>query len=176
MQIDAGMDTGPTLLRREVQIGPDETEPELASRLRAIGADLVAESLLQFDGGEISPAQQDSKNATYAPILKKEDGRIGWARTAGEIYNRMRGFTPWPGAYSTFRAQTCQIWGRPEAAHEAGAPIAVGEIVSTSKEIHVVCGERTYLRLESVQMEGRKKVSAREFANGSRLASGDRFA
>lgn len=176
MRIDAGMDTGPTLLRREVQIGPDETEPELAARMRAIGADLVAESLLQFDSGEISPVPQETKNATYAPILKKEDGRIDWSRTAQQTYNRMRGFSPWPGAYSTFRGQTCQIWGRPEAAQEAGAPIAPGEIVSSSREIFVVCGERTYLRLESVQMEGRKKVSAREFANGSRLASGDRFA
>ncbi len=100
MQIDAGMDTGPTLLRREVEIGPDETAPELAARMSAIGAELIAESLLRFDRGEISPAPQEEKSASYAPILKKEDGRIDWGRTAQQIYNRMRGFAPWPGSYS----------------------------------------------------------------------------
>src|ERR1700693_4905486 len=85
MQIDAGMDTGPTLLRREVEIGPDETAPELSSRMSAIGAELIAESLLRFDHGEISPTPQDQKGVSYAPILKKEDGRIEWGRAAQPI-------------------------------------------------------------------------------------------
>ncbi len=176
MQIDAGMDTGPTLLRREVEIGPDETAPELAARMSTIGADLIAESLLQFDCGEISPVPQEEKSASHAPVLKKEDGRINWGQTAHQIYNRMRGFTPWPGAYSKFRDQTCHLWGRPESGDTAGMHIEPGKIVLSSKEIYVVCGERTCLRLESVQIEGRKKISAREFANGARLAAGERFA
>ncbi len=102
MQIDAGMDTGPTLLMREVNIGPDETSPDLAARMSDVGANLIAESLLRFDRGEISPTPQDAARATYAPILKKEDGRIDWARPAPQIYNRMRGFTPWPGSYASF--------------------------------------------------------------------------
>ncbi len=109
MQIDAGMDTGPTLLRREVDIGTDETAPELAARMSVIGADLIAESLLQFDRGEISPTPQETKNVSYAPILKKEDGRIDWKRTAQQTYNRMRGFTPWPGAYTTFRGKPARF-------------------------------------------------------------------
>jgi methionyl-tRNA formyltransferase len=175
MQIDAGMDTGPTLLRREIPIGPDETSPELAARMSAIGADVIAESLLQFDRGEISPVAQDEKNASHAPILKKENGRIEWAQPAHKIYNRMRGFTPWPGSYSTFRGQTCHLWGRPDAGGTAEASIAPGEIVAAAKEFHVACGEGTRLLLESVQIEGRKKISAREFANGARLTPAERF-
>jgi methionyl-tRNA formyltransferase len=175
MQIDAGMDTGPTLLRREIEIGPDETSPELAARMSAIGADLIVESILRFDRGEISPAPQEEKNVSYAPILKKEDGRIDWRQTAQQIYNRMRGFTPWPGSHTTFRGQTCHLWGRPETREAMGAHNTPGEIVPVAKEIHVLCGERTSLRLESVQVEGRKKISAREFANGARITPNDRF-
>jgi methionyl-tRNA formyltransferase len=175
MQIDAGMDTGPTLLRHEVEIGPDETALELAARMSAIGAELIAESLLRFDRGEISPVPQEEKSASYAPILKKEDGRIDWGQNSQRIYNRMRGFAPWPASYSTFRGQTCHLWGRPETSGAAGAHITSGEIVPSSKEIYIVCGEGSYLRLESVQVEGRKKISAREFANGARLAPGERF-
>jgi methionyl-tRNA formyltransferase len=175
MQIDKGMDTGPTLLRREVTIGPDETAPELAARLSTIGADLVAESLLQFARGEISPSPQDSQDATYAPILKREDGRIDWSLPAPQIYNRMRGFTPWPGSYSSFRGQTCNIWGRPETPSPTGAPSAPGEIFPAAKEMYAMCGDETCLKLESIQLEGRKKISAREFANGARLVPGERF-
>jgi methionyl-tRNA formyltransferase len=175
MQIDAGMDTGPALLRREVEIGPDETSPELAARMSAIGAELIAETLLRFDRKEISPAPQQENNATSAPILKKENGRIDWKLPAQQIYNRMRGFTPWPGSYATFRGQTCHLWGRPEPNSDAKTPIARGEIVPASKEIYIACGEGTRLHLESIQIEGRKKISAHEFANGARVTPGEAF-
>jgi methionyl-tRNA formyltransferase len=175
MQIDAGMDTGPTLLQHELKIDADETSPELATRMSAIGAGLIVDSLLRLDRGEISSLPQDREKASYAPILKKEDGRIDWALTAQQIYNRMRGFAPWPGAYTTFRGQTCHVWGRPEkiAATEGG--VAPGGIVSSTKDVHLVCGEGTYLRLESVQLEGRKRISAREFANGARFGTSESF-
>jgi methionyl-tRNA formyltransferase len=175
MQIDAGMDTGPTLLRREIEIGLEETAPELAARMSAIGAELIADSLLQFDRGEISPAPQEEKNASYAPILKKVDGRIDWKLSAQQIYNRMRGFAPWPGSYCTFRGQTCHLWGRPEMRGAGGARITPGEILPSAKEIYIACGEGTSLRLESIQVEGRKKISAREFANGARIGLAERF-
>jgi methionyl-tRNA formyltransferase len=175
MQIDAGMDTGPTLLQHELEIGPDETSPELAARMSEIGAGLIVDSLLRLDRGEISPQPQDNGKASYAPILKKEDGRIDWTRTAPQIYNRMRGFAPWPGAYTTFRGLTCHVWGRPESSAAAEERITPGEIVSSTKDVHVVCGEKTCLRLESVQLEGRKRISAREFANGARITHGEGF-
>jgi methionyl-tRNA formyltransferase len=175
MQIDAGMDTGPTLLRREIEIGTDETAPELATRMSASGAELIAESLLRFNRGEISPAPQDSGSASYAPILKKEDGRIDWNLPAHKIYNRMRGFTPWPGSFSSFRGQTCHLWGHPEASGGPEERNTPGEIVHSTKDMFVVCGEGTQLRLDSIQLEGRKKISAREFANGARFAPAERF-
>ncbi len=157
MQIDAGMDTGPILLQREIGIGADETSPELSARMREAGAELIVDSLLKFDRGEIVPVAQDSANVSYAPILKKEDGRIDWGRTAREIYNRMRGFTPWPGAFTTFRGQTCHVWGRPADGAIAGGGVAPGEIVFLGKEMQVGCGEGTRLRVEFVQVEGRKR-------------------
>jgi methionyl-tRNA formyltransferase len=175
MQIDAGMDTGPTLLQHELEIGPDETSPELAARMSEIGAGLIVDSLLRLDRGDISPQAQDNGKASNAPILKKEDGRIDWTRSAPQIYNRMRGFAPWPGAYTTFRGQTCHVWGRPESSPAPEGHVAPGEIVTSTKDVHVVCGEKTCLRLESVQLEGRKRISAREFANGARLAPAERF-
>jgi methionyl-tRNA formyltransferase len=175
MQIDAGMDTGPTLLQHEIKIGADETSPELAARMSEIGAGLIVDSLLRLDRGEISPQPQDSSRASYAPILKKEDGRMNWTRSAEQIYNRMRGFAPWPGTYSTFRGQTCHLWGRPEKIEDAKGSAAPGEIVSSAKEVSVVCGEGTHLRLEFVQLEGRKRITAREFVNGARIVPTDRF-
>ena len=88
MQIDAGLDTGPTLLQQATDIGPDETSPELYARMSELGASLIVDSLLKFDRGEISPQPQESASASYAPILKKEDGRIDWSRPAQQIYNR----------------------------------------------------------------------------------------
>ena len=175
MQIDAGMDTGPILLQRELKIGPDETSPELYARMSAVGAELIVETMLKFGRAEIAPTPQDSGEATYAPILKKEDGRIDWSRTAQQIYNRIRGFTPWPGAFTTFRGQTCHVWGRPGQAFADGRASEPGEIVSSAKEMCIACGERTSLRAEFIQIEGRKRVSAREFANGARIVPADRF-
>ncbi len=100
MQIDAGMDTGPILLQREIQIGPTETTPELARRMSEAGAPLVAETLRKLDRREIWPVAQDSSHATYAPLLEKEHGRINWSLSAQRIYNRMRGMAPWPGTYT----------------------------------------------------------------------------
>jgi methionyl-tRNA formyltransferase len=175
MQIDAGMDTGPTLLQHELKIGADETSPELAARMSEIGAGLIVDSLSRLDRGEIAPQPQDPEKTSYAPILKKEAGRIDWTRTAAQVYNRMRGFTPWPGAYSTFRGQTCHLWGRPEQIEGAEGSGATGEIISSAKDVYVVCGEGTRLQLEFVQLEGRKRISAGEFANGARLEPGNRF-
>jgi len=87
----------------------------------------------------------------------------------------MRGFSPWPGAYTTFRGQTCQLWGRPVRGAAAEGRVAPGEIVPSTKDVHVVCGEGTCLRLEFVQLEGRKRISGREFANGARLTAAEHF-
>lgn len=174
MQIDKGMDTGPILLQQEIGIGPDETSPELSARMSVAGADLIVDTLLKFNRAEIAPRPQDVSQVSYAPILKKEDGRINWSRTACEIYNRTRGFAPWPGAFTTFRTQTCHLWGRP-AATLPEKNLSGGEIFSSGQSVLAGCAKGTCLQLEFVQLEGRKKITAREFVNGARLTPGERF-
>jgi methionyl-tRNA formyltransferase len=113
MQIDAGLDTGPMLLKYQTGIGPDETAPDLYAQLAEAGAPLIAETLKKLDQGEITATPQDNSQATLAPPLKKEDGRIDWFLPAPKIYDRIRGLQPWPGAFTTFRGATCRIWGKP---------------------------------------------------------------
>ncbi len=174
MNIDAGLDTGPMLLRFETEIGLDETAPELYARLSEAGAPLVAETLRSLDSGTITPKPQDNSQASFAPPLKKEEGRIDWSQSAQQIYNRIRGLQPWPGAFSSFRGKNCAIWGRPPLTPSAAVGLP-GEILKAESNVVVSCGGATALRLEFVQLEGRKRVTALEFANGARLAPGDRF-
>jgi len=187
MRIDADMDTGAILLQREIEIGPAETAPQLTARLSEMGASLMAESLRGLATGTIIPRPQNHAEATHAPLLKKEDGRIDWNLTQREIYNRMRGFAPWPGAYTTFRGQTCHVLGDavPEStalSKEALASPAFGvarstpgTLFATNNNWWVSCAKATFLLLRSVKLEGRKEVSAPEFAHGARLKSGERF-
>jgi len=174
MQIDAGLDTGPMLLKYETEIGRDETAPELTARLAEAGAPLIAETLRGIESGKIAATAQDGSQATLAPPLKKEDGRIDWWLSARKIYNRIRGLQPWPGAFTTFRGKSCQIWGKPLK------PVAVGGmpgILLPTKEdgLLVICGGESVLRVEHVQPEGRKRVTAQEFLSGARLVPGERF-
>jgi methionyl-tRNA formyltransferase len=175
MQIDAGLDTGPTLLRWETAIGPDETAPELSARLAQAGAPLLVETLRQLDGGRITPQAQNHSEASLAPLLKKEDGRVDWSQRAEHIYNRIRAFQPWPGAYSTFRGQLCRIWGGP-AGPAGGTPATFrGGLVETREGLFVACGQATWLRLDHLQLEGRQRLAAADFARGARLTPGDAF-
>jgi methionyl-tRNA formyltransferase len=173
MRIDAGMDTGEMLLQQELAIGPDETTPELAARLAEAGAELMAETLHGLQTGNLNSRPQDHSAATLAPILKREDGRINWSTSAPEIYNRMRGFTPWPGAYTQFRRQTCHLWGEPVSKEVSGGQ--PGSLLSQHGSLQVVCGAATVMELTHVKLEGRKQITAAEFANGARLQPGERF-
>ncbi len=177
MQIDAGLDTGPILLQEAFEIRRDETAPELAQRLAEAGAPLVATTLRQLGCGEITPTPQDHAQATLAPLLKKEDGRINWSLPAQQIYNRIRGLEPWPGAFTTFRGKLCQVWGRPAAAPESTAAVGQppGTLVAEKGELYAACGHMTWLELEAVQLEGRKRVPAEDFAHGARLKPGEQF-
>jgi len=181
MRIDAGMDTGEILLQKETEIGATETAPELTARMSELGAPLMAETLRGLASGTLIPRAQDNALASSAPMLKKEDGRIDWSLPALEIFNRIRGLAPWPGAYTSFRGQTCHILGEPaskelsEQHAQAGKPGAPGSLVVSKREVTVVCGGTTYLRLERVKLEGRKQVSAAEFVNGAHLLTGEHF-
>jgi methionyl-tRNA formyltransferase len=174
MRIDAGMDTGDMLLQQQVEIAPNETAPELTKKMSQAGAPLIVETLRGITSGKLTARPQKHDEATYAPLLKKEDGRIDWDRPAQEIYNRMRAFDPWPGAYTSFRGQTCHLWAEPFSAPTlSGTPPAT--ILQESTQILIACGHATLLRLLSVKVQGRKQVSAVEFANGARLTQRERF-
>jgi methionyl-tRNA formyltransferase len=174
MRIDAGMDTGEMLLQSDLPIGSDETTPELAARLATLSASLMVETLRGLRDGAIHAKPQDHASASLAPLLKKEDGRINWNLPAQTIYDRMRGFTPWPGAYAAFRGNPCQLSGQPVSKEMAPA-LAPGEIRLQSSDLLVGCGEETILRVSRVKVEGRKDVSALDFANGAHLQSGEHF-
>ncbi|HEY1422772.1 MAG TPA: methionyl-tRNA formyltransferase [Candidatus Acidoferrum sp.] len=174
MRIDAGMDTGEMLLQRELPIGPDETTPDLAAHLATLSASLMVETLRGLRDGAVQPKPQNHAGASLAPLLKKEDGRINWNLPAQSIYNRMRGFTPWPGAHTAFRGTPCQLSGQP-VSKEMSPALARGEIRLQSGELLVGCGEETILRVSRVKVEGRKDVSALDFANGAHLPSGEHF-
>jgi methionyl-tRNA formyltransferase len=173
MLIDAGMDTGEVLLQEELAIGADETAPELAARLAEAGAPLMVKTSRGLAAGTLTGRAQNHAEATLAPPLKREDGRIEWTRSAAEIYNRMRGFVLWPGAHTEFRGQTCHLWGKPVSKEKAEA--APGTILAGRGTVLVVCDGGSLLELEHVKLEGRKEVTAAEFANGARLQAGERF-
>lgn len=174
MQIDAGMDTGPILLQKEIEIGPDEAAPALARRLSEVGAPLIVNTLRKLASGGLHPVMQNDDLATFARILKKEHGRIHWTDPAPKIYNMIRGLDPWPGAYTTFRGRLCHIWGAPgtNPRTEAAPP---GTIWTSNGEVCVACGENTMIQLTFVQLEARKRIAAHDFINGVHLKPGERF-
>jgi len=172
MRIDAGMDTGEMLLQQELTIGADESAPALTARLAEAGAELMVETLRGLRTGNLRARPQDSSAASYAPILKREDGRIDWNTPAQEIYNHIRGFAPWPGAYTQFRGQACHLWGKPVSKEVSGG--LPGSMHLLTGKLQVVCGAATVLELTHVKLEGRKEITAAEFANGARLQPGER--
>ncbi|MFZ0641110.1 MAG: methionyl-tRNA formyltransferase [Candidatus Acidiferrales bacterium] len=175
MRIDAGLDTGPILEQLPVSVGPDETATELLARMSGLGAPMMLDTLQELERGELTPKPQDNSLATLAPPLKKEEGLIDWVQPVSTIYNRIRAFDPWPGTYTLFRGRSCHIWGRPGDSDSAAAQAQCGTIVRKGQEVLVACGQSTWLQLESVRLEGRKRVTAAEFANGARLTTNDRF-
>ena len=163
MRIDAGLDTGDMLLKWETEIGPEENALDLGLRLAEAGADLLVRTLRDNP----TPVKQKSEEATYAPILKKEDGIIDWNWPAEKIFNRTRGFLPWPGAYSFFRGQVFHIWKSRVAENVPQAK--PGRLIPQKKRLLVACGEATALEPLEVQIEGRKRMSAEAFLNGQHL-------
>jgi methionyl-tRNA formyltransferase len=186
MRIDAGLDTGDMLMKRETAILPEDTAVSLAPRLAALTAELLVETLPVLKEGRIGPRKQNEAEATLAPILRKEDGLIDFRRTATEIWNRLRGFQPWPGAFTRFRGKSLSVLhALPHLTNGGlnGAPttplsqkkVEWGTIDVESGHLLVGCGEGTALELLEVQPEGKKRMPVRDFLNGYRPASGERL-
>jgi methionyl-tRNA formyltransferase len=173
MFIEPALDTGPILLQRKTAIGVKETAPELMGRLAEIGAALLGETLEGLDN--LTPRPQHDGDATFAPILKKEDGLIDWSQSAFAIARRVRGFQPWPNAYTSFNSKGLTIWSA-EPLLSPNPDVMPGEVLAAhGNDLVVNCGEETVLRLIDVQPEARKRLSARDFINGMHLKVGDRF-
>lgn len=173
MRINAGLDTGDMLLQRSLDIGPNETAVELAPRLAALSAMLMEETLESLAAGAITP-QPQPEEGTLAPILTRADGLVDWTASAREIYNRWRGFQPWPGLHTRFRGKQLAILAchpLPENTRGAAPP---GTLIADPAAPAVVCG-RGRLVLETVRLEGRQAVAASAFANGARLGAAEKL-
>ena len=173
MLLNEGLDTGDILLQKEMDIRPEDTAVTYAPRLAEMGADLIVETLRGLEDKTVTPIPQDHAGATLAPILKKEDGLVDFTRTATEIHNRLRGFQPWPGAYTQFRGKGLKLIAA--RAEDTPSNLMPGELRVGDEKLFVGCGQRTVLQLLQVQPEGKKGMAAREFINGYHPAAGERL-
>jgi methionyl-tRNA formyltransferase len=174
MRIDAGLDTGDILLQRELEISEEDTSETLAPKLASIGAELMVSTLRGLEQETLSATPQDNSQATLAPILKKEDGRMDFNRSAQELFNRLRGFQPWPGAFTTFKGKALQV----RRAHPIACAkkVAPGEIALEGIRMLVGCGSPdSALELLELQLEGKRRMTAQEFINGYHPQPGDRL-
>ncbi len=171
MQMDAGLDTGDMLIKRVIAIGPEEDAQSLHDRLSILGAETLDETLERLVNGTLKPEKQDDTLSCYAPILKKEDGLIDWNKNPVQIKNLVRGLTPWPGAYTTISDKTLKLY-KVSVADGSATP---GEIISVGKSgITVACGSGS-IRIEELQLEGRKRLTAADFLAGYHLDPGSRL-
>lgn len=175
MRIDEGLDTGNILLEERVPILHGMTSVELSPILSTMGADLIVRTLSELAAGTLHARPQDHSSATFAPILTREDGRVDWSRSATQIYNRWRGFQPWPGAFTSFRGKklTLQTMCIADDLHRQPAP--PGMLLHEEDGLLVACGDGTWLELLELQLEGRRRMPAGAFLNGSQLAAGERL-
>jgi methionyl-tRNA formyltransferase len=172
MFIERTLDTGPILMQSKTAIGANETASELMTRLSESGAELLSETLKTLH--TIDPRKQDDSLATFAPILKKDDGLIDWTKSAKEIDQRVRGFQPWPNAYTRFNSKGLTIWRTDQSLTESTAK--PGEVIESHGDaLMVKCGGQTSLRLLEVQPEAKRRMLARDFLNGTHLKVGDCF-
>ncbi|NOY87156.1 MAG: methionyl-tRNA formyltransferase [Deltaproteobacteria bacterium] len=172
MQMDERMDTGPVLLQKKVEIGPDETFEQLAERLSDLGAEALLEGIPALERGKLRPQPQDDSLATYAPMLTKEDGRIDWSMGSKEIAARVRGFLPWPGTFTTRRGRRLRIT---KAVPMAGKGSWPGTIMGTGENgIEIACGTGS-LMVVRLCPEGKREMGAAEFISGYRPLPGERL-
>lgn len=168
MLLEEGLDTGPILLQQSLPIGADETSADLFTKLSSAGAPLVVETLAQLEAGTLKPTAQDHSAATLAPLLTREDARMDFAaRTAQQLYNRWRGFQPWPGAWTTLDGKKLIVHRiAPAAASTNAAP---GSISISAHKLFVACANSSQLELLELQLEGKRRMSAEEFLRGHQL-------
>ena len=176
MKMDAGLDTGEMLSREATPISPEDTAETLHDRLARIGAGLLLRTLPDYVAGKIIPRPQPAEGASYARKITKEDGRLDWSQPARALWNRVRAFTPWPGAFfyqpATPKPRLVKVW-QTRVEEQLSGP--AGELLRADKEGIVVGCEQQALRILSLQVEGGRRLTAQEFLSGHPLRAGDRF-
>lgn len=174
MKMDVGLDTGDILLIRETEIGADENAIELMQRLAFTGADLLSETLAMFD--ELTAQPQNHAEATLAPMMKKEDGAIDWSLSAKEIANRVRGFQPFPTSFTKYQDKKITIWKANKSEISNFKSQIVGEIIEAKSDVLCVsCGNETVLQIDELQIEGKRRMTTRDFLNGVKLQVGEKL-
>ena len=163
MRLDPGLDTGDILLQREIPIEPHQTAEDLFPLLAESGASLMIDTLERLEAGSIQPVPQDDSQASLARILEREDARVDFTRPAGEIYNRWRGFQPWPGAYTLFRGKKLTLHRMLPAGTSHLPP---GEFIVEGGRLFAAAGSSTRLELLEVQLEGKKRMPVADFLRG----------
>jgi len=172
MLMDAGLDTGDVLLQSSTAIRTTETSIELMERLAIMGADLLAETLSDLD--KIEPRKQDHDMASSAPILRKDDGMIDWNLSAAEIANRVRGFQPFPTAFTYYQGMRLTIWAAETSLADHALQAAPGQIVTAKGSYLIVsCGDKSTLGISDLQLEGRRRLSTLDFLNGISIREGE---
>jgi len=170
MKMDEGMDTGDILLAQEVEIGDEDTAQSLHDRLAQVGASLIIKAMDQLDKGTLRPIPQDHSEASYAPPLKKEDALIDWSQDGREIFNRIRGFNPWPGAFTYLKGLRLKVFSGEIINEEVRE--APGKVVQSGSEgVNVTTGKGSLL-IKEVQLEGRKRMPIHEFLVGNEIPPG----
>ena len=179
MKLDAGLDTGETLLARAVPIGEEMGAAEVFDVLAIVGAELMVETLAGLERGTIVAVAQDHSKATLAPILTREDGLVDFARGAKQIHDRWRGFYPWPGAHTTFRGKKLILHdlrlAHFEMVGEGAESTRDGELVVEGEALMIICGGLTVLSIEELQLEGKRRMTATEFVRGYQVKTGERL-
>jgi methionyl-tRNA formyltransferase len=173
MRLDEGMDTGDMLLRRELPVGPTDTAEDLFPRLAELGAPLMVETLAGLEAGSITPQKQDNRVASYAPMLTREGGKIDPAHSAQSIYDRWRGFQPWPGAWTTVRGKKLTL-------HRLTlAPLAqrgqAGVFRVEGDRLFFTAGDSASLEVTELQLEGKRRMAAADLLHGHGVVDGDRL-
>ncbi len=171
MQMNAGLDTGDILYQKEIVIREDDTYESLEQALMKLGGETIVEALTLLEQGRLKATPQDDEKSNYAPLIQKEMGRIDFSRDAFAIDRQIRGMNPWPSAYTTWRGKQLKLWrARPKETEKSGAP---GEVIEVSKDHFTVATGRGVLDIWEVQLEGKKRMSSRDFLLGVQLKPGD---
>ena len=175
MRLDEGLDTGDILLQREMALAPSMTAAEVFPLLAEMGADLMMETLRGLEAGTIAPRRQDESKATLAPILTREDGRMDFSRPAMTLYNRWRGFQPWPGAWTVLAGKKLAVHRMLPTEVRGASALLPGELLIDQGTMFAACADGTWLELVEVQPEGKRRMSAGEFLRGQAFQSGIRL-